>query len=87
VRCSYVPSSLLPVLVLIMKLQIYAGINGFGWVGAWFLMEQRTPPPGKKAMVVAKNWLPVGIWNDGAFYSLMSCIFVRTLDPSTLDES
>lgn len=46
------------------------------WTIAWFLLEVRKPPLKKGQQRVARNWLPHGIWTDGAWYSLLFTILV-----------
>lgn len=46
------------------------------WTIAWFLLEAREPPLKKGQLRVARNWLPHGIWTDGAWYSLLGTFFV-----------
>jgi hypothetical protein len=37
--------------------------------GAWFLIEERSPPLPPGVEKAKKRWLPKGIWNDVAIYS------------------
>lgn len=55
--------------------QVYAGINAVVWIAACFLLEMRTAPlrPGETRL--PKNWLPLGVWSDVAFYSLVRTCF------------
>lgn len=57
-------------------LQIYAGINGFAFVLGYFCVAERRPPLKLGETHYGKNWLPVGVWSDGAFWSLMGSIGV-----------
>jgi hypothetical protein len=58
-------------------MQVYAGISAFTYFIAWFLLATRRPPVRKVPQSFdTKTGLPPGILKDGAFYSLLSCVFI-----------
>ncbi|GAA6008015.1 hypothetical protein JCM11491_006578 [Sporobolomyces phaffii] len=74
---SLIMRGLLPRLGYRNSLLIYAGISAFTYFIAWFLLETRRPPVRKVPQSFdTKTGLPPGIWKDGAFYSLLTCVFV-----------
>ncbi|KAM0747011.1 MFS general substrate transporter [Meredithblackwellia eburnea MCA 4105] len=70
---SLIVRGMLPKLKYQHTLQVYASINFVICGIAWFLLEVRIEGGGKK-----KRWFPQGVWRDGAFYSLLLCLFVGT---------
>ncbi|GAA5985645.1 hypothetical protein JCM5350_004122 [Sporobolomyces pararoseus] len=59
------------------SLLVYAGISAFTYSIAWFLLATRKPPVRKVPQSFdTKTGLPPGILRDGAFYSLISCVFI-----------
>ncbi|GAA5996373.1 uncharacterized protein JCM10292_007566 [Rhodotorula paludigena] len=57
-------------------LLIYAAVNAFAFTLGYLAIKERHPPlkPGERRGT--KNWLPIGVWTNGKFYSLMGSIAV-----------
>ncbi|GAA5864588.1 hypothetical protein JCM1840_002160 [Sporobolomyces johnsonii] len=73
---SLIVRGLLPSLGYRNTLLVYAGISAVVYFCGWFLLETRRPPHRKVAQKPAtKTGLPPGIWKDGAFYSILACVF------------
>ncbi|GAA6026910.1 hypothetical protein JCM8097_005955 [Rhodosporidiobolus ruineniae] len=55
---------------------IYTAIQALAFALGLLCIKERHPPlkPGEQR--VAKNWLPIGVWTDGKFWSLMGCVGV-----------
>lgn len=51
------------------RLQIWSGMNVVISIFAFSLIKTREPPRKPGESRVEKNWLPRGVWKDGAFYS------------------
>ncbi|GAA5843817.1 hypothetical protein JCM5353_002514 [Sporobolomyces roseus] len=74
---SLIMRAILPKLGYRNSMFVYAGISAVVYFGAWFLLQTRRPPVRKIPQSFAtKTGLPPGIWHDGAFYSLLACVFV-----------
>lgn len=68
-------------------LLVFTFILSAFWIGAYFLLEERTPPPRKadlqrdghgKMVLKSRPWLPKGCWRNPVFYSFMASIFFST---------
>ncbi|KAM0745863.1 MFS general substrate transporter [Meredithblackwellia eburnea MCA 4105] len=68
---SLIVRALLPRLGYGHTLLVYGCVNFAFSVLALILIEEREMESSKGKPRVNKNWLPTGVWNDPAFYSLM----------------
>ncbi|KAM0752647.1 MFS general substrate transporter [Meredithblackwellia eburnea MCA 4105] len=75
---SLILRAILPKLGFRKALLVYASINFVFSCIAWTLLKVRILPPSAGGPKVQKNWLPKGIFRDGALWSLLGCLFVGT---------
>ncbi|GAA6063150.1 hypothetical protein JCM10212_006308 [Sporobolomyces blumeae] len=73
---SLIIRGILPKLGYRNSLFVYAGISASTYIVGWFLLKTRRPPIRKVPQSFGtKTGLPPGIWKDGAFYSILACVF------------